>query len=117
MSQFDMSHQQVDRQYIAGRDMNFGQVQSADDLLALLEELKDHIAQGQKAGIIDEDVATDTQYQVTKAIDQSQKPHPDKKTIIDHLSMAKLLLENISAAGGLVTALAGASQVVQRLFT
>lgn len=115
MSQFDMSQQQVGRQYIAGRDMTFGHVQSSEDLLDILEQLRGQIAQARAGGVIDNDTATDTQYHMTKAIDQMKKPDPDKKTVVDHLSMAKSLLETVTAASGLVPILIQAIQAIQHL--
>ena len=117
MAQFDMRGQRVTNQYNAGRDMNFGAVQTPDDLITLLVQLNGQVTQAQEAGVLTEETATDAQYQVTKAIQQARKPDPDKKTIVDHLTTAKALLENITAASGLVTALVGAVEVVQKLFS
>ncbi len=117
MAQFDMRGQRVTNQYNAGRDMNFGAVQTPVDLIAELEKLNGQVVQAKDAGIVSEETATDAQYQVTKAIQQASKPAPDKKTIVDHLTTAKALLDDITAASGLVTALAGAIQVVQKLFS
>ena len=36
---------------------------------------------------------------------------------MDHLTTAKTLIEGVTAAGGLVTALAAALQIVQKLFS
>jgi hypothetical protein len=117
VAQFDMRGQRVTNQCNAGRDMNFGAVQTPVDLLAELEKLNEQFTQAKEAGVLSEETATDTQYQVTKAIQQARKPDPDKKTIVDHLTTAKALLENITAASGLVTALVGAVEVVQKLFS
>lgn len=117
MAQFDMRGQRVTNQYNAGRDINFGAVLTPDDLIAVLEKLNGQVTQAQQAGILSEETATDAQYQVTKAIQQARKPDSDKKTIVDHLTTAKALLDNITAASGLVTALVGAVEVVQKLFS
>ena len=117
MAQFDMRGQRVTKQYNAGRDINFGAVQTSVDLIAQLEQLNGQVAKAQEVGILTEETATDAQYQVTKAIQQVRKPDPDKKTLVDHLTTAKALLENITAASGLVTALVGAVAVVQKLFS
>ncbi len=117
MAQFDMRGQRVTKQYNAGRDINFGAVQTSVDLIAQLEQLNGQVAKAQEVGILTEETATDAQYQVTKAIQQVKKPDPDKKTLVDHLTTAKALLENITAASGLVTALVGAVAVVQKLFS
>jgi hypothetical protein len=117
MAQFDMREQRVNSQYIAGRDMHFGAVQTPTDLVAELEQLRNQFTQAKDAGTISEEVATDAEYQVTKAIQQAKKPQPDKKTIVDHLTTAKLFIEDITATSGLVTALVGAIEVVQKLFS
>ena len=117
MANFDMRGQRVTNQYNAGRDMNFGAVHTPVDLIAELEKLNRQVVEAKDAGILTEDAATDTQYQVTKAIQQAKKPAPDKKTIVDYLNAAKALLDNIAAASGLVTALVGAVEVVQKLFS
>ncbi len=116
MAQFDMRGQRVTNQYNAGRNMNFGAVQTPVDLIAELEKLSGQVTQAKEAGVLTEETATDAQYQVTKAAQQAKKPDPDKKTIVDHLNTAKMLIEGVTAAGGLVTALTAAIQVVQKLF-
>jgi len=116
MANFDMRGQRVTHQYNAGRDINFGTVQTPVDLITGLEKLKEQIAQAEQAGILNEETATDAQYQVTKAVQQAKKPDPDKKKIADYLTTAKSILENIAAAGGLVTTLIGAVEIVTKLF-
>jgi len=117
MTQFDQRGQKVNTQYNAGRDIHFGAVQTPVDLIAELEKLNGQIVQAQQAELLSDETATDAQYQVTKAIQQAKKPDPDKKTLVDHLSAAKAVLDNITAASGLVTALVGAIEVVQKLFS
>src|SRR5512142_1468430 len=112
MAQFDMRDQRVNSQYIAGRDMHFGAVQTPADLIAELEQPKAQFAQAKDTGVISEETAIEAEYQVTKAIQQTKKPQPDKKTILDHLNAAKALIEDVTAASGLVTALVGAIEVV-----
>src|SRR5436309_11260466 len=118
MAQFDQRGQKVTgNQYNAGRDMNFGTVQNPVDLAAELEKLKDEFSKAREAGILSEETATDAEYQVTKAVQQAKKADPDKKTILDHLNTAKAFIENITAVSGLVTALVGAIETVQKLFS
>ena len=117
MAHFDMRGQRVTNQYNAGRDINFGTTQNPGDFVAELDKLNEQIAQAKDAGLLSEEIATDAQYQVTKAVQQAKKPDPDKKTLIDYLSAAKTLLSDITAIGELVTALAGAIQMVQKLFS
>jgi hypothetical protein len=117
MAHFDMRGQRVTNQYNAGRDINFGAVQTPIDFIAELEKLKGQFAQAKEAGIISEETTTDAQYQITKAIQQARKPDAEKKKIMDHLNSAKTLISGVTAASGLVTALVGAVEVVQRLFS
>ena len=116
MAQFDMRGQRVTNQYNAGRDMNFGAVQTPGDLITVLEQLNEQFIQARESGVLSEETATDAQYQVTKAAQQAKKPDPDKKTIVDHLTTAKTLIEGVTAASGLVSALVSAIHVVQPLF-
>ena len=117
MANFDMRGQRVTNQYNAGRDMNFGAIQTSEDLITALERLNEQFTQAKEAGMLSEEMATDAQYQVTKATQQAKKPDPDKKTILDHLTTAKTLIEGATAASGLVTTLTAAIQIVQKLFS
>lgn len=117
MATFDMRGQNVTNQYNAGRDINFGAVQTPLDLIIELEKLKADFVDAKQVGIFNEDIATDAEYQVTKAIQQAKKPEPNKKNILDHLSTAKTLIEGFTAATGLVTTLANAIEVVHKLFS
>lgn len=116
MSIFDQRGQQVFYQYNAAGNINFGAVQNQLDLVSELEKLKAELARAATAQVVDAEVATDAQYQITKAVQHANKPQPDKKTILDHLNAAKELIAGVTAAGGIVTALVQAAEVVQKLF-
>ena len=116
MAQFDMRGQNVTNQYNAGRDMHFGAVQNQADLLAQLEQLKEQFTQAKDAGLLSEETATDAASQVTQAVQQTSVLAPDKKSILDHLTTAKALIEDAAAASGLVTALMSAIEAVHRVF-
>lgn len=116
MSVFDQRHQQVNYQYNAAGDINFGAVQNKMDVVDQLEKLHVELIKAIKAGVFKEDIATDVDYQVKKSIQQAKNSAPDTKTILEHLSEAKALIEGIAAAGGLVTALVQAAEVVQKFF-
>jgi hypothetical protein len=117
VANFDMRGQRVSNQYNAGRDMNFGAVQTPADLITALELLNEQFVQEKEAGVLSEETATDAQYQVTKAAQQAKRSDPDKQKLMDHLTTAKTLIEGVTAASGLVTALAAAIQIVQKLFS
>ena len=116
MTVFDQRNQNVNYQYNAAGAINFETVQNETELVAELEKLKQEFSKAGSAGVIDAEVVTDAEYQVTKAIQQAQKPQPDKKTIVDHLTSAKRVLDGITVATGMVTALVKAIALVQLLF-
>jgi hypothetical protein len=86
------------------------------DLVGELGKLQREMTQARQAVVFDEGVATDAEYQLTKAVQEAKKPEPDKRTLLDHLNSAKTLVEGVAAAGGLVTALTKAAEMVQRFF-
>ena len=116
MAIFDQRGQHVTYQYNAAGDINFGAVQNRMDLVGELGKLQREMIQAKQAGVFDEGVATDAEYQLTKAVQEAKKPAPDKKTMLDHLTSAKTLVEGVAAAGGLVTALTKAVELVQQFF-
>jgi len=117
MAQFDQRGQKVHTQYNVGRDLNFGMVQNSIDLVAELEKLKEEVIKAKQNGILDKKKSTDVEYQITKAAQEAEEPKPDKKTIVDHLTTAKALIEGLAATGGLVTVIAGAIEAVQKVFS
>ena len=116
MTIFDQRGQHVTYQYNAAGDINFGAVQNKVEVIGQLENLQTELKRAIDAGVFDEDVATDAEYQLKKAVQQAKKPEPDKKTIGDYLNGAKTLIEGVTATGGLVSALVKAAEVVQKIF-
>jgi hypothetical protein len=116
MAVFDQRGQQVTYQYNAAGDINVGAVQNRLDLVGELGKPQWELTQARQAGVVDEGVATDAEYQLTKAVQETKKPAPDKGTVLGHLTSAKTLVEGVGAAGGLVTALTKAAELVQRFF-
>ena len=116
MATFDQRGQQVTYQYNAAGDINFGAVQNRLDLVGELGKLQGEMTKARQAGVFDEGVATDAEYQLTKAVQEAKKPAPDKGTLLGHLGNAKTLVEGVAAAGGLVTALTKAAELVQQFF-
>jgi hypothetical protein len=115
MAIFDQRGQQVTYQYNAAGDINFGAVQNRMDVVGELGKLQREMTQPRQAGVFDEGVATDAEYQLTKAVQEVKKPEPHKGTLLEHLNSAKRLVESVAAAGSLVTALTKAA-VVQQFF-
>jgi hypothetical protein len=116
MAVFDQRGQQVTYQYNAAGDINFGAVQNRLDLVGELGKLQRELTQARQAGVFDEGVGTDAEYQLTKAVQEAKKPAPDKQMLLGHLGGAKTLVEDVAAAGGLVTALTRAMELVQQFF-
>jgi len=110
MSTFDQRGQRVNYQYNAAGNINLGSVQNQMQLVEEMEKLKSELSRAAEAQVIDADIFTDADYQLTKAIQQAKKPQPDKKSVMDHLNSAKSLLEGVTAVNGIITAL---SQVIQ----
>jgi hypothetical protein len=116
MTIFDQRGQHVTYQYNAAGNINFGAVQNRMDIVGELEKLRAEMSKAIAAGVFDEDVATDVDYQLTKAVQQAKKSAPEKNTLLAHLHSAKGLIEGIGAASGLVNALTKAAEVIQQFF-
>ncbi|AKV66836.1 MULTISPECIES: hypothetical protein [Microcystis] len=116
MPVFDQRGQKVTYQYNAAGDINFGNVQNRADLISELEKLKDEISKAGEAEVIDAEIVTDAQYQIQKAIDQAKKSEPSRKSILDHLGEAKEFMKGVVEAGGIVTGIVKAIELVQQLF-
>jgi hypothetical protein len=102
--------------HIAGGDLNFGTIQSKQELLSKLEKLKEAFVKAGETQIISEETAIDAEAEVKKAIGQAKKPDPDKKSILAYLTSAKSLIEGIGGAGGQITSIVGAIAAVHKLF-
>jgi hypothetical protein len=61
-------------------------------------------------------MATVVEYQMSEAIQDAQKPVPDKQRILHWLHSAKSLVEGVTATSGMVTAIVSAIEQVQKLF-
>lgn len=113
---FDQRGQHVTYQYNSAGNINFGAVQNGVDLVGELQKLKAELANAVKAGVVDQDTATDADYQLTKAAQQAQKPAPEKQSLLKHLTEAKALVAGVTALSGMVTGLGQALEMAQHLF-
>ena len=116
MSIFDQRGQQVNYQYNAAGNINLGSVQNQAQFVEELGKLKDELSKASEAQVIDAEIFTDADYQMTKAIQKAEKPEPNKKGIMGHLNSAKSILEGVTAASGIVTALNKVIQLSIGLF-
>ena len=116
MATFDQRGQRVNHQYNGDFNINLGSAQNQAQLIEELGKLKSELSRAAEAQVIDVEVFTDAEYQMTKAIQQAQKPEPDKKSIVDRLNNAKSLLEGVTAVSGIVAALDKVVPLVIGLF-
>jgi hypothetical protein len=118
MAKFDQRGQKVTNQINAESVgvVNFGAVQNKAELVAELRKLLSEVNKVTQAGIIKEEIAVDVESHIKKAVIEAGKLEPKKKSILDHLEGAKKLLDGITSATGLVTALMQAAKIVGGLF-
>jgi hypothetical protein len=123
MTQFHQEQQQVfGQQQNAGGDIHntdqslaFGTVHSAADLSALLSQVQSAIAQAMADGTLPKKTGIDARAALEKAVVVVEEPHPEKKSVLDYLTTAKSLIENVVAASGLVPSLVAAIEAVHRI--
>lgn len=115
MTLFDQRGQRIYGNQYNAQHMNFGSVQTKDDLVSELEKLREEVSKSRKDGTLDKKKATDVEYEITKATQEAEEVKPDKKTILDHLMKAKSLLEVMSATSGFVSTLVGAIESVRKV--
>lgn len=120
MPVFDQRGSKVNKQVnIAGNvygDINFGEIQDKTDLVAELKKLLAEFSKAAQTENISDELSIDIEANIKKAIIQSEKPQPDKNIILKHLIEAKALIEGVSSAIGLITALSQAIEIVRRIF-
>lgn len=114
MTTFDQRNQLVNgNQYNAGENINFGNVQSTIELAEELGKLKGSL---QNLGDqVDEETATDLDYEITKAIQQSKKENPDKSAILSHLNKVKTIGAKIAGLASFVVAIDKAIEVIDKI--
>lgn len=112
----DLRGQHVNYQYNAAGDIKFEAIENRIDLISELEKLKMEIGKAGEAQVIDAEIVEDTQIEISKAIREAKKLEPKKDTILERINGAKKLIEGVAAAGGMVTALIKAAELVQKFF-
>lgn len=113
MAKFDQRGQQVVNQVNAESigSVNFGAIQSKAEFVAELRKLLSEVNKATQVGKIKEEVSVDVESHIKKAVIEIEKPESKKKSVIDHIESAKRLLEGITSATGLVTALIQAAKI------
>jgi AbiTii len=113
MSVFDQRGQNVQTQYNAAGDINFSSIQNSTEFVAELIKLKNEFSKVAQEEAIDAEIVTDTEYQLTKAIQQAEKPEPNKEKIIGHLETAKQIVDGVETLAKIGTGLYGAIEIVK----
>jgi len=120
MATFDQRHQQVTYQFNAAGNIDLRGAQNRADVVRELRLLNEEVGRAAEAQVIESGAALDAQYHLSKAVDQAQKPEPDKHSIATSLERATEVISALPAAtgalSGLVNALAQAAQLVQLRF-
>lgn len=118
MAKFDQRGQQVTNQVNAESIgiVNFGAVQNKTELVAELQKLLSEVNKSTQMGVIQKDIAVDVESHIKKAVIEIEKTEPKKESVLDHIEGAKSLLDGITSATGLVTALIQAAKIASGIF-
>ena len=116
MTVFDQRDQKVNTQYNAAGDINFNSAQNSNEFVAELQKLKDEFLRVAQEEAIDAEIVTDAEYQLTKAIQQAEKPEPNKLTILSHLENAKQLVDGVETGVKIATYLTTAIEIAKAIF-
>lgn len=116
MAQFDQRGQQVNYQYNAAGNINFGATASNTDVVGELKKLLDEINKAISVNAIDPESGVDVESKVKKAIIQAEKPTPDKQNILENIEGARKIIESMGSAAGLISGFVQAAEAVRRFF-
>ncbi|ABX07919.1 hypothetical protein Haur_5292 (plasmid) [Herpetosiphon aurantiacus DSM 785] len=86
------------------------------DLIPLLEEIRLNIVGLQKTGVIDDEKAIEAKHKVELAEVEAKKDEPAKKTLLERVTGAKMVLESVASASNLVIALTKATDLINQYF-
>jgi len=118
MAKFDQRGQQVTNQVNAETigSVNFESIQNKEELIAELRKLLSEVNKSIQAGVIKEKDSIDIESHLKKALLEMNESAPKKAKIFEHLEGAKVLLESIASATGLVTALTQVIKIAGEFF-
>lgn len=114
MAKFIQTNQQVQNQVNADSIgfVSFGNEQNNEELIILLNDFLTEVKKLAKNGNIEKDTASKVETHVKKAIAETKKPEPKKKTMLENIEGAKKLLEGITSATNLISTLIQAAKIV-----
>lgn len=109
---FDQRGQKVKYQYNTAGNINFGAINSTDELISQLNLIKQEVVKACEAEIINELTESKTKTQLLEAIEEAQKTPPDKTSLLNYLEKAKKCVEGVTELSGLVDAVSKACEWV-----
>lgn len=115
-STFDQRGQNVNYQYNAAGNINIGSISDTNGLVREIGNIREEIERAKDSSAISQDTAVESSYHLLQAEKEAQKEKPDKKSFLEHIGKAKALLEDVTAAAGLVGALLKVSQIASTIF-
>jgi DNA repair ATPase RecN len=116
MAIFDQRHQEVQYQFNIAGAIDPRQIQNKNDVARQLELLREEIRRARSAQALDEEVATDVEYRLTKAELQTRKAEPDKQGVLEYLAEARSLLSGVPSTAKAISELVGAvAQMAQQV--
>ncbi len=116
MAVFDQRGQNVNTQYNVAGSMNIAAIENRVDFVDELIKIKEEFDRAVAHQVFDEETAIEADSKLKLAVTEAKKSQPDKQTLLDRINGAKMLIEGVTAAGGLVTALSKLAEVVQKFF-
>lgn len=119
MTTFNQQGQNVNNQQNIGDNfgtINFGTINNANDFVAELQKMKAELSRAALDQTIDGEIVTDTDYQLTKAMHEAEKPMPDKSKLLKHLENAKGYADSITSLVKAGTAIGGAIEIASKIF-
>lgn len=118
MAKFDFSKAKIENQVVAETIgvVNFGKVQNRDELATELRNLISEINKATQEGIVIKDVSDEVKAYIKKAIAETEKSKPQKSVVIENIEGAKTLLDGVTSASKLVSALMTAAKIAGSLF-
>jgi hypothetical protein len=115
MATFDQRGQNVNYQYNAAGNINFGAAVSSTDVAAELKKLLQEVNKATSAGAIDPEKSIDVESNIKKAVISAEKQQPDKQSILEHLNAAKAIIESLTSATGLIGGFVQAIEMIRRV--
>lgn len=126
MAKFDQRGQQVVNQINADvvnqvnaasvGNVSFGIAQNKAEFISELQKLIFELNKATQAGIIQKGISIDIEAHIKKVMVELEESKPKKNVVIEHLEGAKKLLDGITSASGLVSALIQAAEIARKFF-